>query len=144
MLRAALSAALLLSLASAALAEPYYVTVQKLELKTEAGEWIDIIEPDHKVDLNETDASVSFFNNGRVPPGDFKNFRLSFEDRGVDRQMSRREDFATPFTVKKGSFVNVVFDIDTQNQNVKGTHLTVDAQEFVDPGYNIEVHDKKG
>ena len=122
--------------------EPYFITLQKLELKKDSGEWVDIIEPDHKVDLNSTEAAISFFNNGRVPVGQFKNFRLSFEDHGKDREMSRRQDMDAPFQVKKGSFINVSFELDLDSQNVKGTRLTVDSQEFADTGDHIEMHDK--
>ena len=122
--------------------EPYFITLQKLELKKDSGEWVDIVEPDHKVDLRQTEAAISFFNNGRVPAGSFKNFRLSFEDHGKNREMSRRQDLEAPFLVKKGSFVNVSFGLDLDNQKVKEAHLTVDDQEFVDPGDKIETKDK--
>ena len=120
-------------------AEPYFITLQKLELKTDGGEWVDIVEPDHKVDLRATEAAISFFNNGRVPPGRFKNFRLSFEDHGKNRQISRKQDLEPPFEVRKGSFMNVSFELDLDAQKVKGTHLTVDRRDFVDTGDNIEM-----
>ena len=123
-------------------AEPYVITLQKLELKKDNGEWVDIIEPDHRVDLNSTEAVISFFNNGRVPAGRFKNFRLSFEDHQKNRAISRRQDLDTPFVVKKGSFVNVSFELDLDTRQVKEAHLTVDDQEFVDAGDRLEMVDK--
>ena len=123
-------------------AEPYFITLQKLELKKDSGEWVDIIEPDHKVDLGNTEASISFFNNGRVPAGHFKNFRLSFEDHGKNREMTRRQDLDELFIVKKGSFVNVSFELDLDSQKIQETRLTVDGQEFVDAGDKIDLKDK--
>ena len=132
----------LLSVFPALAAEPYFITIQKLELKNNGGEWVSILEPDHKVDLVSTEASVSFFNNGRVPAERFKNFRLSFDDHGKSVMMSRAKDLETPFQVKKGSFVNVSFELDLETKKVKETRLTVDEQEFVDAGDNIEISDK--
>lgn len=122
-------------------AEPYFITIQQLELKKDSGEWLSILEPDHRVDLRSTEASVSFFNNGRVPAERFKNFRIRFEDHGKNTEMFRKTDLDPPFQVNKGSFVNVSFELDLDSRTVKQTHLTVDQQEFVDAGSNIEMFD---
>ena len=121
-------------------AEPYFITIQKLELKNDRGEWLTILEPDHRVDLNNTEAAVSFFNNGRVPPGSFKNFRITYEDHGKSAEMSRKTDWTPPFQVKNGSFVNVSFKLDLDSKKVKETHLVVDQEEWTDSGDNIEMH----
>ena len=132
---------LFLFLSSVAVAAgPYFITIQKLELRKESGEWVSILEPDRRVDLAATEASVSFFNNGRIPADRFKNFRLSFEDHGRNVEMTRKKDLEPPFEVKKGSFVNVSFELDLDTQKVKETHLTVDGREFVDAGDNIEMY----
>ena len=125
---------LLLVAGSATAGESYFITIQKLELKKDTGEWVNIIEPDHKVDLVSTEAVVSFFNNGRVPPGRFNNFKITFEDHGLVRQLSRKQDVTAPFTVKNGSFVNVSFmlDLEKKRGRVKELRLVVDDDVRVD------------
>jgi len=123
-------------------AEPYFITIQKVELKRNSGEWVSILEPDHRVDLRTTKAAVSFFNNGRVPHDQFKNFKIAYEDHGQSREMSRKKDLEEPFEVKKGSFVNVSFDLDLDSGKIKQTDLVVDQKEFIDPGDNIEMSNK--
>ncbi len=117
---------------SARAAEPFFVTIQKVELKNEAGKWATVIEPDKKVDLAQSEPSVSFFNNGRVLPGRYVNVRVQL-DRGV---LVRSEDYDKPLDIKKGSFVNVAFSFDLRSQdqdltpdNFKQIHVTVDEDE---------------
>ncbi len=118
-------------------AQPYFITIHKLELKKNSGEWLSIVEPDHRVDLMNTEAAISFFNNGRVPAEWFKNFKITFEDHGQKTEIFRKKDMDTPFQVKRGSFVNVSFELDLHSKKVKETHLVVDQQEFIDSGDNI-------
>jgi hypothetical protein len=133
--------------ASAATA-PYYITLGKLELETSGGGWVDIIEPDHRVDLMTTDASIVFFNNGRVPAAEYENFRVTFDDQGRKHQLTREEKFLPPVTVKKGSFVRVVFALEFEKDGtgapvrptgVRQWSLTVDDDERTDPGDKIEM-----
>jgi hypothetical protein len=119
-------------------AEPYFITLDKLELKKDSGEWLDIIEPNHPVDLMNMEATISFFNNGRVPAGAFKNFRITFEDHGQKKKIFRKEDLNTLFEVKQGSFVNISFQLDLGSKKVKETRLAVDQQAFVDFGDSME------
>ena len=89
--------------------EPYFITIQKLELKTKDAGWVTVVEPDHKVDLMSTEASASFFNDGRVPPGDYENFRVFLDDYGTTRTITRTVNYSPPVPVKKGSFISVWF-----------------------------------
>jgi peroxiredoxin len=127
---------------SAQAAESYVITIQKLELKRVDGSWVKIIEPDYRVDLASTEAVVSFFNNGRVPNADFNNFRINFEDHGVEKQMTRFEDFRPSLRVKKGSFVRVSFDLDLATKQVKELRLNVDDAGRVDSQEQIKLKDK--
>lgn len=80
-----LLAALLLLASAPAFADGvpshYVVTIEKIELKTEEGRWVTVIQPDKQVDLIESEARVAFFNNGRVPEGRYLNFRITLSDR---------------------------------------------------------------
>ncbi len=121
---------------------PFFVTIQKVELKNEAGKWATVIEPDKKVDLAQSEPSVSFFNNGRVLPGRYVNVRVRL-DRGV---LVRSEDYDKPLNIKKGSFVNVAFSFDLRGQaqglsqdNFKQIHVTVDEDERTDGGDRITI-----
>ena len=120
-------------------AESYFITLQKLELKKINGGWVDIIEPDHKVDLVSTEPTLSFFNNGRVPPGSFNNFRVTFQDHGKMRQLTRINDLTKNLVVKKGSFINVSFILDLKNNHgrVQELRLAVDEDERVDLGDSV-------
>lgn len=127
---------------SAEASDPFFVTIQKVELKNAAGEWVTVIEPDKKVDLAQDEPSVSFFNNGRVEPGRYVNVRVRL-DRGV---LVRSEDYEAPLSIKKGSFVNVMFGFDFTKQakdlsqdNFKQIHVTVDEDERTDGGDKITI-----
>ena len=124
-------------------AEPYFITIQKLELKKTGGDWVTVIEPDHRVDLMSTEAVVTFFNNGRVPAADFDNFRVLFDDHGAARAISRKKDYDVPVRVKKGSFIRVSFVLDFESgadgspvrpSRVRELDLTVDDLERADKG----------
>ena len=120
---------------SGSAAEPYVITIQKLELKEHGGDWVKIIEPDHNIDLMTDDAMVSFFNDGRVPEADFDNFRLTFNDHGQEREISRRSNYDRPVPVRKGSFIHVSFTLEfegapervvVRSGRVKELRLTID------------------
>jgi hypothetical protein len=126
----------LLGSAIAHAAEPYFITIQKLELRQRNGEWVTIVKPDHQVDLMSSDAAVSFFNNGgRVPEGDYDNFKLTFADHATEREITRKLNYDQPLPVRNGSFIRVWFVLDFErdaNQTAirpSGIHelrLTVD------------------
>lgn len=127
---------------SARASEPFFVTIQKVELKDEAGRWMTVIEPDKKVDLAQSEPSVSFFNNGRVVPGRYVNVRVQL-DRGV---LVRSEDYEVPLSIKKGTFVNITFGFDfakpargLSRDNFKQIHVTVDEDERTDGGDKITI-----
>lgn len=138
----------LLGTPSGGATEPYFITIQKLELKKTDGQWVDILEPDHRVDLLSTEATISFFNNGRVPTAEYSNFRVTFEDHGCQRQISRKVDFELPVSVKKGSFVNVAFDLQIATNKdgtavrptgVRQLRLTSDGAERMDMSDQLEL-----
>ncbi|MEI8345439.1 MAG: hypothetical protein WCG06_05135 [Candidatus Omnitrophota bacterium] len=58
-------------------AQQYKITLVRLELKNISGRWIKVFEPDTLVDLIDQKPALAFFNNGRIPPGRYVNFRLS-------------------------------------------------------------------
>ncbi len=124
-------------------AEPFFVTIEKVELKNASGEWVDVIEPDKRVDLTMDEPSVSFFNNGRIAPGDYTNVRVTLID-GETLQVTRADDYIPPLSVKKGSFVNVsfVFNLESRplsQESIQEAHLTVDQDERVDGGDKIKL-----
>ncbi len=90
------------------------MTIQSVELKNEKGEWLTVLEPDRQVDLAQEEPRVSFFNNGRVPPGNYLNFRLTVFGRYPGRtiEVFGKEDLKAPLVVKRGSFVGVHFKLD--------------------------------
>jgi hypothetical protein len=40
------------------------------------GEWVKVIEPDKAVDLFSEQGKITFFNRGRIQPGEYINFKL--------------------------------------------------------------------
>jgi hypothetical protein len=53
------------------------ITIEKLELKNNSGEWVTLLQPDLQVDLVVKDPSLSFSNaSGKIPPGNYINFRV--------------------------------------------------------------------
>ena len=116
------------------------VILQKLELKSHAGPWVTVIQPDHLVDLVEEEAKISFFNTaGRVPEGNYINFRLTLEEaRGQKRirTLTRKWDLPEPIVVRKGSFiyalaVPVFGGWPLEIQAVEQVKLTVDDRSVV-------------
>ena len=114
--------------------DSYFITLQKLELKKDTGEWVTVIEPDHKIDLAAVEPTLSFFNNGRVPEGGFVNFKVTFNDHGKTRQLFRKQDVTNMLIIKKGSYVRAAFLLDTTEipGKVKELRLTVDEDNRID------------
>ena len=108
----------------------YIITIQSVQLLAADGRWVTVIEPDRQVDLLKEEPSVSFFNNGRVEPGEYMNVKIVLSGRvkevdssGVSRytelrgSLDRVEIFKTdcfekPLVIKKGSFAGVWFTFD--------------------------------
>ena len=58
-------------------------------LKNNAGEWITVVEPDKQVDLFSDQGKVTFFNQGRIPEGDYLNFKLVISETVKVREADR-------------------------------------------------------
>lgn len=139
---------ILLSSLSAA-GEPFFVTIQKVELKNASGRWVEVIEPDRRVDLTTEEPTVSFFNNGRIAPDDYLNVRVSLlSGEGVQKKvfLERQTDYIPALSVRKGSFVSVSFEYDPAakpmrlaSETVRQVSLTVDDQVRLDPGEYIKI-----
>ena len=144
----------LLSSVLSVAAEPFFITIEKVELKNASGEWVDVVEPDRRLDLAAEEPTVSFFNNGRIAPGDYTNVRVTLIDVGADFMpaqraattiLERKNDYAPPLLIKKGSFVNVSFLFDLgslpqlNEETIKEVRVTVDDQERLDAGDNIKI-----
>lgn len=103
------------------------ITIKSVELKDSQGLWVTVIEPDKQVDLAAEEPSVSFFNNGRVVPGNYVNFRIVFLDERGERKLSAVQDAQKPLALKKGSFVNVNFKLELSGQaKARQAEITVD------------------
>lgn len=118
-----------LSLALGSLA--YFITIQNVELQNASGAWVSVIRPDKQVDLESTEAAVSFFNNPeRVPAGDYNNFKVTvfLNETGAVKSLSAARPLEKPLTVKKGSFIRVGFDLETAPAaQAKSAQVTVDT-----------------
>ena len=132
-----LAAVLGISPLFAAGATEYKVYLKKLELKNHDGRWMTVIEPDRAADLVEEEAKISFFNSaGRVPDGNYINFRLTFEEaegKRATRIISRKWDIPEPVAVRKGSFIYalaipVLGGSPLEFRSVERVRLTVDER----------------
>ena len=126
----------------------FFITIDQVELKSASGQWVTVIRPDRRVDLAAEEPSVRFFNNGRIPAGDYSNVRVRFTpEEGARKQMSleRSEDYEKPIGVKKGTFIGVSFLFDwagkpgVSAEAVKEVRLVVDQEEHVDGSGNIKL-----
>jgi hypothetical protein len=126
----------------------FFITIEKVELKSARGEWLTVIEPDRRLDLAEEEPRVTFFNNGRIPAGDYTNVRLALmaEEASTKKvTLERKTDYDPPLSIKKGAFVNVSFALDLERASrvsadtVRRVNVTVDQDERVDGGDNINV-----
>lgn len=129
--------------------EPFFVTIEKVELKSSSGEWVDVIEPDRRLDLTVDEPTVSFFNNGRIAPGGYSNVRVSLiSEEGTRKKLflERKIDYSPSLVVRNGSFVNVFFRFDLErlpmrlaSDTIKEVNLTVDQEERHDNGDSIKI-----
>ncbi len=102
------------------------VTIQSVHLKNSEGQWIKIIEPDRQIDVVKEEPGLSFFNNGRVPDGEYVNFKLTVLKEGT-MELFSPEDLRKPLIVKRGSFVGVWFSLDPKEPTrILGLSVTVD------------------
>lgn len=139
---ARLLAIFLLLCAAPAEAANYFITIERVDLKKREAEFVTVIEPDLRVDLLSAAPSVSFFNNGgRIPAGEYENFRVVFDDGGTQRTITRSLDYSEPLIVKPGSFVRVEFALELE-RNAAGTPMRPEAvkelQLTVDEAMRIE------
>ena len=91
---------------------------------------------------------IRFFNNGRIPAGEYTNVRVRFtaeEDGEKEMTLERTEDYSPPLTVKKGTFVGVTFSFDWKagerlsERSVKEVKLVADQDERIDGGDKIKL-----
>ena len=119
----------------------FFITIEKIELKNAAGEWVTVIRPDRRLDLEQEEPTVRFFNNGRIAPGEYGNVRVTL----TEATLERKADFSPPLSIKQGSFVNVsfLFDLNAADQlneqTVRQVSVTVDQDERTDKGDTIKV-----
>ncbi len=132
----------------------YVITLENVELKNSSGRWVSVIRPDLQVDLVTTKPSISFFNNGgRVPTGDYVNFRIelldSVKSASIDGTetvlhlapgktsngrvwVAGNEELQNSLLVKKGSFIRVWFDLEIPSGSAAArvceASVTVDEQ----------------
>ena len=102
----------LVFLAVSARAEESVITVESVALKNTKGEWVTVLRPDKKINLETTEPSLSFFNKGNVPPGDYVNFKVVLygtSAAGGEKAVLAKQDLA-PIVVKRSSFVRVWFE----------------------------------
>ena len=106
------------------------ITIQSVELKNQAGQWVAVAHPDHQVDLAVEEPAVSFVNQGRIPNGQYGNFRILFteENKSGTSELSGVGDFAESLNIKRTSFVHVCFDLDAPARRVNAATITVDDQ----------------
>lgn len=132
------------------------ITIKSVQLKSDKGQWITVIEPDHEVDIVKEEPGLSFFNRGRVPEGKYTNFKLTLLEavKVTDAggrfctavrptggapgaiEISGAKDFEEPIRLKKGSFIGVWFSVDLKGtiegnlfrvpEKVSGLTITVD------------------
>lgn len=117
------------------------ITIKSVQLEKDSGEWITVVEPDHKVDLAEQEPRVSFFNNGRrVPVGSYRNFKVIFYNKssGQEIQIYGNKNFLEPLKVKTGSFISVWFDLNLCDKVEQAT-VVVDDQKVTILGQNIRM-----
>lgn len=129
------------------LALAFFVTVDEVQLKHVSGDWVRVIRPDSRVNLDHADPSVRFFNNGRIPEGRYVNVRVRFtpDSVGWPLTLERAEDYRVPVDIRKGSFINVSFQLDPallpqlSPGAVLEVRLTADQDERVDGSDKIKL-----
>ena len=125
-----------------------FITIDQVELKDIGGQWVSVLRPDRRLDITQEEPVVRFFNNGRIPAGEYTNVRVRFtaeEDGGKEMTLERTEDYSPPLTVKKGTFVGVTFSFDWKagerlsERSVKEVKLITDQDERIDGGDKIKL-----
>ena len=128
-------------ISSLAASEPtrHRITIHSVQLKNLEGQWVTIIEPDKVVDLETTEPGISFFNNGRVPAGDYVNFRLVFQENAtkIIKEITGKADFVPAVNVQKGSFIGVWFKYQLPSEEIGSVSIYVDQTERAIPGSGI-------
>ena len=141
-----LAAALLCTPAETA--EPLFITIDRVALKSISGEWVTVIRPDKRLDLTQEEPVVRFFNNGRIPAGEYSNVRVEFTaEHAPSKKMvlERAQDYRPSLPVKKGTFIGVTLSFDWEKArdfssgSVKEVRLVVDQAERVDGGDKINL-----
>lgn len=64
-------------------AATYKATVQRMELKNDAGNWVTIATPNKEIDIAAVGAGAvagSFLNDASIPIGNYVNFRLTISE----------------------------------------------------------------
>ena len=117
----------------------YFITIQSVQLKNDQGKWHTVIEPDHVVDLEKAEPGVSFFNNGRVPAGNYVNFKLVFLENSTHsmREITGKADFSSPVKVEKGSFIGVWFKYLLPSKEIEKVSVFIDDSTRVIQGDEI-------
>lgn len=125
-----------------------FITIDQVELKKTSGEWVSVIRPDRRLDITQEEPVVRFFNNGRIPAGDYSNVRVRFTAEEEGRKamtLERAEDYMPPVAIKKGTFVGVTFSFDWKageplsQRSVKEVKLVTDQDERIDGGDKIKL-----
>ena len=126
----------------------FFITIDSVELKNEAGDWITVIRPDKRLDLASEEPAVRFFNNGRIPPGDYANVRVHFtaeEEPTRKMTLERKSDYSPPVSIGPGTFVGVSFAFDWKDggrvseQTLREVRLVTDNEERVDGSDRIKL-----
>lgn len=122
--------------------DTYTITIHAVRIMNTAGVWMTVIEPDKVVDLYQALPSISFFNNGRVPPGAYSNFDISYTDSKKSEgriKLTANQDFE-PLWVKQSSFINVNFKLGLERPgNVHQIEINVDESSRTIPSAMIAV-----
>ena len=125
-----------------------FITLDRVELKNAAGEWVTVLQPDRRLDLMQEEPAVRFFNNGRIPNGKYSNVRVSFTAEEPVRKMmklERTKDYKPAVAIKKGTFIGVAFLFDRLGEaplsaeTVKEVRLVADQEEHIDGGEKIKL-----
>jgi hypothetical protein len=147
-MRVLAAAAFLFVTAAALAAQPFFITIEKVELKNAAGQWVTVIRPDRRLDLTQEEPVIRFFNNGRIAPGEYVNVRVSLlAEEGTTKPVTleRASDYAPAVIIRKGTFVGVSFDFDWEREarlsaeTIREVRLTADQDERTDKGDIIKI-----
>ncbi len=124
---AAILPAFFIAVGAGALYAAETCVVESVDLKDSEGNWRRVSQPDTVIPFEEKEAAVSFFNNGRVPPGEYVNFRVGLLCTAAEASASLEKHHARVFRVtgksdwsaleiRKGSFVRIEFLFDNSEE----------------------------